>query len=35
MYPKYEPDDVVLCAEAGESPDRLLDLYAAVATVFR
>ncbi|KMO10403.1 peptidase S24 [Methylobacterium platani JCM 14648] len=32
MYPKYEPDDVVLCAEAGESPDRLLDLYAAVAT---
>jgi hypothetical protein len=32
-YPKYEPDDVVLCAEAGESPDRLLDLYAAVATV--
>ncbi|TGD96502.1 peptidase S24 [Methylobacterium nonmethylotrophicum] len=32
MYPKYEPDDVVLCAEAGESPERLLDLYAAVAT---
>jgi hypothetical protein len=29
MYPKYEPDDVVLCAEAGESPDRLLDLYPA------
>ncbi|MFH6780809.1 MULTISPECIES: LexA family transcriptional regulator [Methylobacterium] len=33
MYPKYEPDDVVLCAEAGEGPDRLLDLYAAVTTV--
>lgn len=32
MYPKYEPDDVVLCAEAGESPDRLVDLYAAVTT---
>ncbi|GJD52389.1 hypothetical protein OPKNFCMD_5154 [Methylobacterium crusticola] len=32
MYPKYEPDDIVLCAEAGESPERLLDLYAAVAT---
>ncbi|MET7245032.1 S24 family peptidase [Methylobacterium sp. EM32] len=32
MYPKYEPDDVVLCAETGESPERLLDLYAAVAT---
>ncbi|GJD63342.1 LexA family transcriptional regulator [Methylobacterium frigidaeris] len=32
MYPKYEPDDVVLCAETGESPERLLDLYAAVTT---
>jgi phage repressor protein C with HTH and peptisase S24 domain len=32
MYPKYEPDDVVLCAESGESPERLLDLYAAVTT---
>jgi phage repressor protein C with HTH and peptisase S24 domain len=32
MHPKYEPDDVVLCARAGENPDRLIDRYAAVAT---
>lgn len=32
MHPKYEPDDIVLCAQAGESPERLVGCYAAVAT---
>ncbi|ACA20230.1 putative phage repressor [Methylobacterium sp. 4-46] len=32
MHPKYEPDDIVLCAQGGESPERLLGCYAAVAT---
>ena len=31
-YPKYDPDDVVLCSEYGENPERLVGFYAAVMT---
>ncbi|MEH3146856.1 MAG: peptidase S24 [Methylobacterium frigidaeris] len=33
MYPKYEPDDVVLCSAIGEGPETLVGRYAAVTTV--
>ncbi|RVU21811.1 S24 family peptidase [Methylobacterium oryzihabitans] len=32
MYPKYEPDDVVLCSAIGEGPETLIGRYAAVTT---
>lgn len=31
-YPKFDPDDVVLCSKFGENPERLVGLYAAVMT---
>lgn len=32
MHPRYDPDDIVLCSEHGENPERLVGLYAAVMT---
>ncbi|WP_244480894.1 S24 family peptidase [Methylobacterium sp. Leaf102] len=31
-YPKFDPDDVVLCSKFGENPERLVGSYAAVTT---
>lgn len=31
-YPKFDPDDVVLCSRHGENPERLVGLYAVVMT---
>lgn len=31
-YPKFDPDDVVLCSKHGENPERLVGLYAVVMT---
>lgn len=31
-YPKYDPDDIIICSKHGENPERLVGHYAAVAT---
>lgn len=31
-YPKFDPDDVVLCSKFGDNPERLVGTYAAVMT---
>ncbi|MGU3540031.1 LexA family transcriptional regulator [Methylobacterium sp. A54F] len=33
MHPRYDPEDIVLCSEYGENPERLVGLYAAVTTM--